>query len=427
MGGRFGTEGGVIAEKNCSGQPLPATREGLFTTKSQRPGWQVSTSQTVSYEVRVTQRLLDPGNDALIGAGVSGPSAATRRLVVVDRQVFRLHAGALENYFAARRVEYALCVIDAHEANKSLDTALQVVRAMDAFGIARRREPVIAIGGGVLTDIVGLATSLYRRATPYVKVPTTLIGMVDAGIGVKTGVNFDHHKNRLGSYHPASVTLVDPSFLATLTEKHVRNGLAEILKIGLVKDAALFDLLARHGRQLIRDRLGTSGGDRSGEVASEVMRRAIHGMLEELQPNLWEQELKRLVDYGHSFSPTIEMQALPELLHGEAVCVDMALTTVLAQYRGMVSPTEARHIWQVMGDLGLPRWHPVCTPELLLHALEDTVRHRDGRQLLPLPVGVGSARFVDDVTPAELTHACADMERLTWEFDGPRRYETTRT
>ncbi|MFY1616272.1 iron-containing alcohol dehydrogenase [Micromonospora sp. WMMD736] len=251
----------------------------------------------MSYEVRVTQRLLDPGNDALICAGATGQNAAARRLVVVDRQVYRLHAHALQNYFAVRQVEYAVCVVDAHEANKSLDTALQVVRAMDAFGIARRREPVIAIGGGVLTDIVGLAAGLYRRSTPYVKVPTTLIGMVDAGIGVKTGVNFDQHKNRLGSYHPATVTLVDPSFLSTLSEKHLRNGLAEILKIGLIKDEMLFDLLARHGRQLIRDRWGTSGESRSGAVASEVMRRAIHGMLEELQPNLWEQDLKRLVDY----------------------------------------------------------------------------------------------------------------------------------
>jgi 3-dehydroquinate synthase len=112
------------------------------------------------------------------------------------------------------------------------------------------------------------------------------------------------------------------------------------------------------------------------------------------------------------------MRALPDLLHGEAVCIDMALTTALSLHRGMVSPPQARDIWRVMAELGLPRWHPVCTPELLRDALEDTVRHRDGRQLLPLPIGVGSARFVNDVTAAQLDRACADLERLTWQHAG---------
>jgi 3-dehydroquinate synthase len=374
----------------------------------------------------VTQEVFDPGNGVLAAAGSTNQRRA-RRLVVVDRQVFRLYGGQLQRYLDAWHVEHAVCVIDAHEANKSLDTALQVVRAMDAFGLDRRQEPVIAVGGGVLTDVVGLATSMYRRSTPYVKVPTTLIGMVDAGVGVKTGVNFDRQKNRLGSYHAPVATLIDPAFLATLSEKHVRNGLAEILKIGLIKDRTVFDLLARYGHRLIRDRLQITGIDDQDDVATEVLRRAILGMLEELQPNLWESDLRRIVDYGHTFSPTMEMQALPELLHGEAVCIDMALTTTLALHRGLVSTAQATAVWRVMGDLGLPRWHPVCTTELLVRALEDTVRHRDGRQLLPLPAGVGAARFADDVTPQELARARADLEQLTWENAGAFRHETART
>jgi 3-dehydroquinate synthetase len=291
-----------------------------------------------------------------------------------------------------------------------MDTVLQIVRRMDHFEVARRREPVIAFGGGVLTDIVGLATSLYRRSTPYVRVPTTLIGLVDAGIGAKTGVNFDRHKNRLGSYHPSSSTLLDPRFLQTLDERHISNGLAEVLKIALAKDAELFRLLAGHGKSLVAGRLQPIGDD---DVPDIVLRRAVQGMLEELQQNLWEHQLQRIVDYGHSFSPTIEMHALPELLHGEAVAIDMALTTVIACRRGLVAPADRDLILGVMEELWLPIWHPVCTPEVLAQALVDTVRHRDGSQHIPLPIGIGRVCFVNDVTPHEIEAAMAELANRT--------------
>lgn len=137
-------------------------------------------------------------------------------------------------------------------------------------------------------------------------------------------------------------------------------------------------------------------------------------MLEELTPNLWEQMLERLVDYGHAFSPAMEIKALPELLHGEAVTIDMALTTVLAERRGLVSPAQRHRVLQLMRTLELPTWHRLCSPEILLPALQDTVRHRDGAQRLPLPVGIGAAVFVNNVSDQEIVQASAilaDLER----------------
>jgi 3-dehydroquinate synthase len=367
--------------------------------------WQVSTSKEISYEVVLSQGLLNPEDPALARAGVQGETARTRRLVVVDATVHALYGTQITAYLTGQHIEHALCVIDAHESVKSMETVFEIVAAMDAFGISRRREPVIAIGGGVLTDLVGLASSLYRRSTPYIRVPTTLICMVDAGIGAKTGVNFHQHKNRLGTYHPSAVTLIDPAFLVTLSPQHIRNGLAEVLKIAMVKDAAMFELLDVHGPRLVDERMQSAGSADRGAAAAEVMRLAIHDMLEELQPNLWEHQLQRLVDFGHSFSPAIEMAALPELLHGEAVCVDMAFSAVIAHHRGLLDEPSLSRILNVMKGLGLPVWHPVCTPELMGRALADTVRHRDGRQLLPLPDGIGHARFVDDVTRPELDAA----------------------
>ncbi|MFF2349477.1 sedoheptulose 7-phosphate cyclase [Kitasatospora sp. NPDC058115] len=358
-------------------------------------GWTVATALPVSYRVRFTPGVLDPRNPALARAG--GPPG--RRLVVVDARVHDLHGERLRRYLAAQGVEHETHVLLAHEQVKTMDAVFQVADRMDSFGISRRGEPVIAVGGGVLTDVVGLACSLYRRSTPFVRVPTTLIGLVDAGVGAKTGVNHGRHKNRLGTYHPAVDTLLDPAFLATLDRRHIGNGLAEILKVALIKDADLFVLLERHGRDLL------DTGFQSPGAGAAVLGRAVHGMLQELQPNLWEHRLERLMDYGHSFSPTVEMRALPELLHGEAVCADMALTTVVARRRGLVDAGQAERILRLMRRLELPVWHPLMEPVTLGEALADTVRHRDGRQRLPLPRGIGAGVFVDDLDGAELADA----------------------
>ncbi|MFK8912332.1 sedoheptulose 7-phosphate cyclase [Streptomyces sp. YS-3] len=389
----------------------PRSAHGLFTSGEPVRSWTVSTAKPVRYEVGFTPDVLDPRNPALATAGVPGDGPApARRLVVVETTVDELYGDRLRAYAAARGLDFEIHVLTAHEQLKTMDAVFSVAAAMDRFGIARRSEPVVALGGGVLMDVVGLACSLYRRSTPYVRVPTTLIGLVDAGVGAKTGVNFGPHKNRLGTYHPAARTLLDPRFLATLARRHLSNGMAEILKIALIKDRELFALLEAHGGRLVGERF--QGGRRWDPVVREVLGRAVHGMLEELQGNLWESELERVVDYGHSFSPTLEMRALPELLHGEAVCVDMALTTLIAEARGLVTPGESRRILNAMRGLALPVWHRLCEPGVLGEALADTVRHRDGSQRLPLPAGIGGAVFVDDVTTGELADAARRLRAV---------------
>ncbi|MFF9002246.1 sedoheptulose 7-phosphate cyclase [Streptomyces achromogenes] len=371
-----------------------------------RPEWLVQATKPVRYEVRMVDGLLDPAHPDLALAGVT-ERTGNRRFIVLDDHVERHYGDRLRTYLDAHGLEPTICVLAAEERTKTMDSVSHVVRALDTFGISRRHDPIIAVGGGVLLDIVGFAASLYRRSTPYVRVPTTLIGIVDAGVGVKTGVNFGSHKNRLGTYFAPALALLDRDFLATLDERHISNGLAEILKIALVKDMRLFSLLERHGTALVSSRMQARGAE--GDVVQEVLERAIHGMLEELQPNLWESDLQRLVDYGHTFSPTIEMRALPDLLHGEAVGIDMALTTAIARRRGLVGAGEQRRIGAVMRRLRLPQYHPVCEVHSLAEALEDTVRHRDGLQRLPLPVGIGSARFVNDVVVEEIEQALATL------------------
>ena len=184
------------------------------------PGhWRVDTTRRVRYELRNVDDIFNPGSDALLSVGREGG----RRFVVVDECVYQHHGERIKSYFHAHGVRSRVLVFPGGEQAKTVDAWQDVLRALDAFPIHRRDEPIIAIGGGVLTDVVGFVASSYRRGVPHIKVPTTLMGYVDAAVGIKTGVNFNQRKNRLGSFEPPAAVLLDRSLLSTLAPRHLRK------------------------------------------------------------------------------------------------------------------------------------------------------------------------------------------------------------
>jgi 3-dehydroquinate synthase len=370
--------------------------------------WNVRAKQPVSYGVSMVRGLLDPENPTLARACGGGQGRPVRSLLAIDPVVSSLYRDRFAEYFDRWRIDATWQVVQGDEESKSLEQAVLVTEAMSRMGILRRAEKVVAVGGGVVLDIVGFAASMYRRGVPYVRVPTTLVGQIDAGIGVKTGINHGHHKNRLGAYFAPELALIDPEFLRTIDPRHVANGIAEVIKMALVKDAVLFDLLESTVDSITPDTLAGCGS-----AISEVLSRAISGMLDELEPNLWEQVLERSVDYGHTFSPSLELRADPPLLHGEAVAVDMAICLALAHLRGHLSQHDVDRALRLLQGFRLPVSHPVFTRELLTEALADAVRHRDGLQRVPLTRGIGSVVFANDLTPEELGRALEFVDSWT--------------
>jgi len=167
----------------------------------------------------------------------------------------------------------------------------------------RRREPFLAIGGGCILDVAGMAACLYRRGVPFVRVPTTLLAIVDASVGVKNGVDYcckltdQTYKNRVGSFYPPSACLLDNSFIASQDKRNVSNGFGEVLKLALVRSEDLFQLLETHGAALIESKFMPTSSVPEG-VSDRIIELSIQIMLEELGPNLWEFQLERCVDYG---------------------------------------------------------------------------------------------------------------------------------
>src|SRR6201995_565879 len=182
-----------------------------------------------------------------------------RALMVIDETVYELYGDQIRNYFAHYDIRLTVVPVQIRETAKSLETFERIVGEFDAFGLVRT-EPVLVVGGGLTPDVAGFACASYRRNTPYIRIPTTLIGLIDASVSIKVAVNHGKHKNRLGAYHASQKVLLDFSFLATLPEDQVRNGMAELIKIAVVGNSEIFELLETHGAQLLQTRFGHLDG-----------------------------------------------------------------------------------------------------------------------------------------------------------------------
>jgi 3-dehydroquinate synthase len=359
---------------------------------------------TIEYEIVTTHDLLDPNNPALLSVG---RLENARRFVVVDSNVERFHGQALRAYFEQNGVEAKIVPFPAGEEHKTLEQYLTLARELESFPIHRRDEPILAVGGGVLTDVVGFVASSYRRGVPYIKVPTTLMGYVDASIGIKTGINFEGSKNRLGSFHAPVRVLLDKAFFRTLPRRHLLNGACEIIKLAVIKDLELFDLLERDGPHSVETHF-------QDEMSDHILARAIEGMLEELEPNLFEEDLERKVDFGHTFSYGLEARYEGRLFHGEAVLLDILVSSVIAHDRQMLTADETARIFRLAQQLGIELDFSLLHPPLLWQSLVERTYHRNGLQRTPMPRGLGKCVFLNDITAQEIESAvCALQEWIT--------------
>ncbi|MFE5826473.1 sedoheptulose 7-phosphate cyclase [Streptomyces erythrochromogenes] len=382
--------------------------------------WTMNAVKEFTYEIVETSDLFDPANPEL-GRLPDGRECHGTRLVVMDETVEQIFGERIRAYFTKTNISVEYLTLQGGDDHKTFDQMLRVASRLTEIGTDRVGTPPIVIGGGVVQDVVGMAASLYRRGIPYVRVPTTLLGQIDGSVSAKTGVNYEGCRNRLGTFAPPPKTLIDSSLIATLPARQVRSGLGEALKMALIKDRKLFEVLEKYGDHLVEDRLQDTGTYDEDEGPGEtVIHQAISGMAEELQKNLWETELRRIVDYGHTFSPIVEMSALPELYHGEAVAMDCVFSAILAARRGLLPMDELVRIVATVNRIGLAPSHPMFGhAPTMLDALADTMRHRDGHQFLTLLDSIGETEFVDDISEQEITEAARVMAALALDPYAP--------
>jgi 3-dehydroquinate synthetase/predicted NBD/HSP70 family sugar kinase len=337
--------------------------------------------------------------DSLAGAGaelLARRYGEHRPLLVTTPSVHRLHAEAFAAGLRARGLRVAQVVVPCSEQGKDLESAVSLCRTalLEKLG---RVDVLVGMGGGVCTDLTTVAASLYRRGIQHVRIPTTLIGQIDASIGIKGGVNFAGKKSSLGCFYAPSLVLIDPSLLETLPARQLSSGTAEMLKVGIAGNRDLFEIVERLGASFIET------GYR-GPEAREAIWRSANLLLDDLEPNLYEDRTyERLSDLGHTISPLLEARSGFALLHGEAVAIDMAFSACVATRLGRLDPATRDRILGALREVGLPLDSPHLDADLCRKSLADAVRHRGGCLNLVIPVGLGRCDFVRD--PAELDAA----------------------
>jgi len=381
-------------------------------------GWRNIYTLPISYDVNMIPHgtILDASNPQLLHSTGVHPEGYNRRFACIDEEVDKIYGQQIRQYFVDNGIELTTCILKGGEADKRKAAVDELLDELCAYKL-RRREPFLAIGGGVLLDIAGMGACLYRRGVPFVRVPTTLLAIVDASVGVKNGVDYhccitdDTYKNRVGSFYAPSSCLLDTAFIASQDTRNIANGVGEIMKLALVRSSDLFELLEAHGAALIESRFGPNDTTPQG-VADRIIDYSIQIMLEELGPNLWEFKLDRCVDYGHTFSKLLEMVPGADIFHGEAVNVDGFFCVVLSHLRGYITMETVKRILAVMKSMALPTNSDDLQLELAWQSCKDAVEHRHGQQRIPLITDIGESICVSDITKDELERAVDMMTEL---------------
>jgi 3-dehydroquinate synthetase len=341
-----------------------------------------------------------------------------RVLMVVDQTVHGLYGDQMRAYFDHYQIELTTFSVDFKEPGKTLETAERIVDAFEAFGLLRK-EPVLVVGGGLTTDVAGFACSMFRRSTNYIRVPTTLIGLIDASVAIKVAVNHGKAKNRLGAFHASQQVILDFSFLKTLPIDQVRNGMAELIKISAVANSRIFELLEKYGEDLLHTRFGhLDGSPELLEIAHRVTYDAINTMLELEVPNLHEIELDRVIAYGHTWSPVLELAPEIPFFHGHAINIDMAFSTTIAEQRGYLSASDRDRLFWLMSRLGLSLTSPHLTSELIRKATDSIVKTRDGLLRAAVPRPIGTCHFINDLSFDELDEALEAHQQMCLKYPG---------
>ncbi|MCC5948825.1 MAG: sedoheptulose 7-phosphate cyclase [Nitriliruptoraceae bacterium] len=365
------------------------------------------TSRT-STSVRVTEGVLR-ADDPLL-RDLYAP--AGRCVAVIDHNVEEHWGGELRAYFAGHDIELHTLVYRAMEVDKSIRTVERMLGDFKQLGVTRA-EPVLVVGGGVLSDTAGLACALYHRSTPYVMLSTSLVSGIDAGPSPRTCCDGFGFKNLFGSYHAPIVSITDRTFLSTMREGWLRHGVAEIIKMAVVKDAALFSALEAAGPALVTTRFGTFGAeaDQLAPVSQDILAAAMRSYVEAEYDNLYETHQARPHAYGHTWSPGFEIPA--GLLHGHAVAIGMGFGALLSHRAGWIDESSFDRILRLISDFGLSLWHEVLDDADLVWESQQKMEQKRGGQLVaPVPRGaIGSCGYLEAIDREQLVAALRDYRR----------------
>lgn len=352
-----------------------------------------------SYEVRIGEGLI-----ARAGAEIAPLLRRKRVAVVTDKSVAARHLVPLTAALEAEGIAVTALALPAGEGTKGWEQLARCTEWLLEQKV-ERKDVVLALGGGVIGDLVGFSAAILRRGVRFVQLPTTLLAQVDSSVGGKTGINTPQGKNLVGAFHQPSLVLADIAVLDTLPERDLLSGYGEVVKYGLLGDAAFFDWLEAHGPAL-------KAGDRAARL--HAVTRSVEMKAGIVARDETEEGERALLNLGHTFCHALEKATgySDRLLHGEGVAIGCALAFELSSRLGLCSQEEPSRVRAHLAAMGMKvdlRDIPGDLPgtEALIALMGQDKKVVDGRLRFVLARGIGQAFVAEDV-PGEAVRAVLD-------------------
>jgi 3-dehydroquinate synthase len=368
------------------------------------------TTITVPLAAHAYPILLGPGSLANLAELLmaQGIRADNKVLLVTNPEVERHYGAPCRRSLEEAGFLVQTLVIEAGEDQKTPATVALIHDAAFRHHL-ERGSLIVALGGGVVGDMAGFAAATWLRGIAVVQVPTTLLAMVDAAIGGKTGVNHPGGKNLIGAFHQPKLVLIDPAVLHTLPEREFRAGMAEVIKYGVIGDPALFvELEAAAQRNPLgglanRESVGTG-------LLERLLERSASAKAQVVAADEREGGLRAILNYGHTLGHTVEtLSGYGTYLHGEAVGLGMLAAGEISLAMGLWRPGDQQRQRAVIAAAGLPLAWPALDPQAVLACLQGDKKVRSGRVRFVLPTAIGAVEIRDDVEPEIIVLA---LERL---------------
>ena len=370
------------------------------------------------YPVVFTEAAFEAGNQALLSVlPEQADGRQARFLVVVDEGVDASNPGFKQQIAAyfdahAERIKLGaepLTVAGGERAKNDPDVVQQILRELFERGFDRHAY-LLAIGGGAMLDAVGYAAALFHRGMRLIRMPSTVLAQDDAGVGVKNGINAFGAKNALGTFAPPFAVLNDFALLSSLPFREHTAGMAEAVKVALIRDRAFFEWLERSAEMLIR---------REPEATKYLIRRCAELHLAHIREagDPFETGSARPLDFGHWAAHKLEVMTEHSLRHGEAVAIGMALDTRYAALNGMLDADAAERVVRLIEALGLPIHHSALELRggdgraVVLKGLEEFREHLGGRLTVTLLAELGRGAEVHEIDHSSMEQAIEELAR----------------
>lgn len=303
-------------------------------------------------------------------------------IIVTDENVAKLHTEKAIAFLQNAGFNSKVLTISAGEVHKNLDTVSKLWQEFLESGLDRK-STVIALGGGVIGDLSGFAASTYMRGINWVTVPTTLLSMVDASIGGKTGIDLPEGKNLIGSFYPPKLVIADPQLLNTLPKTELISGMAEVVKHGIISDPELFSLCAR-------------GWDAVKNSLEEIVKRAIAVKIKIIEEDPYEKGFRAVLNFGHTVGHAVELVSKFSIRHGEAIAIGMVAEAKYAVRIGVAAKSVEEAIIESLKELGLPVDIPKEMPrDEIIRAMRADKKKNVNAVRFALPVEIGKIKLMD--------------------------------